>query len=139
MNREILFGIRCAEVEAMEIENWPIDTDALDEHHKQLDDRKLSIMQGIATSIEQVIGGDLQERNSDHKGTYYRLKSADRYLELRENMFPAEEYEPIEPDFAQYPFLLYISEIENYPTYPDYLAAIQRRQDIFVKLRTTEV
>lgn len=123
----------------MEIENWPIDTEEFDEHHKQLDDRKLSIMQGIATTIEQVIGSNLHERHSDHKGIYYRLKSADSYLELRENIFPAEEYEPIEPGFAQYPFLLYISEIENYPTYPDYLAAIQKRQDIFVKLRTTEV
>ena len=137
MKTETLIGIRSAEVEAMKIEKWPVSV-PLDQHYDKLDKRKLEIMQEFASTIEGITGAETQRRHSEHKGTYYCLKNGDRYFELRENMYPEDDYEPIESGFSEYPFLLFISEIDDYPNYPQYLAAIEARPDIFVKLRTEQ-
>jgi hypothetical protein len=135
LNREILFGIRCAEVEAMEIGNWPVGV-PFDQHYMKLDERKMELMRELASMLESITGAETQQRHSDHKGTYFCLKNGEDYFELRENIYPEEDYEAVEPHFSEYPFLLHISEMDDYPNYPHYLAAIEARPDIFVKLRT---
>ncbi|WP_147274709.1 hypothetical protein [Phyllobacterium bourgognense] len=66
--------------------------------------------------------------NSD--GFVYYL-SEDECILLKTNMFGRETLEEEEyPDFA---YLLYLYNVDKHP---EYLAAIETRPDIFVKLRT---
>lgn len=117
METFILFGIRCADLDSMD------------------DNKKMAMMWEMAQLLETIFDAELQLRESWHWGYYYCLGTFEDYLYLRENIHPAEDYELLEPDFAEYPFLLYLNGAYKYP---HCLAAIEAKPDVFEKLRSEQ-
>lgn len=134
LQRDILFGIRCEEVEGLTIEAWTSGNPP-GEHQLTAYRIKLNKMSEFANLIEKNLNVKLQRRESISWGIYYCFAGNDDYLNLRENMNPEMDNDLLEPEFSDYPFLLYL---ENSHKYPHYLAAIEARPDIFVKLRTEQ-
>ncbi|WP_133624385.1 hypothetical protein [Phyllobacterium brassicacearum] len=84
--------------------------------------------------MEDILGRELEARESLHKGEYYCLGVFENFLFLQDNE-NIEDGEIVEDEFPEYPLILYINDADEYPHYRD---AIQARSDIFVKLQTKQ-
>jgi hypothetical protein len=95
-------------------------------------------MEEIRELLEALLGTELLARSGLHRGEYYTFPDAlDEflYLQYNEDFEDGEEEQAREPDFPEYPLILYIQDEGQHP---GYLAAIEARPDVFVKLRTED-
>jgi hypothetical protein len=88
----------------------------------------------IKEIIEEILGRELEARESFNWGHYYCLPFPERNFYLRYNE-DQEDGEVMEYNFSDFPLLLYISDAYRYPRY---LTAVESRSDVFVKLRTEQ-
>ncbi|MDR6633775.1 hypothetical protein J2X72_002575 [Phyllobacterium sp. 1468] len=91
-------------------------------------------MEEIKELLEDILGRELEARESLQKGEYYCLGVFEDFLYLQDNE-NIEDGETVEDEFPEYPLILYINDADEYP---HYLSAIEKRSDIFVKLRTEQ-
>ncbi|EJN01403.1 hypothetical protein PMI41_03485 [Phyllobacterium sp. YR531] len=92
-------------------------------------------MYNLSETINKILNINLECNDSITYGDYFADSPDKEIIYLHINELINDE-ELLEQDFPEYAYLLYINEVEEYP---EYVAAIEARSDIFVKLRTTEV
>src|SRR5262249_21805573 len=94
----------------------------------------------IMELIDALFGRKLEGREGLAYGEYYCFGVFDKFMRLQFNKVadympeidtPEEPF--FDPDFQEYPILLYINDADKYP---HYLAAIECQPNMFVKLRT---
>ncbi|EJN01407.1 hypothetical protein [Phyllobacterium sp. YR531] len=88
----------------------------------------------LSEFVEDLLGIQLEGRETAHGDPYYAFPLPNRSLYLKTN-FLVDEGEVSEGKFPDYAYLLYLN---NPQQNRQYLAAVEARPDIFVKLRTEE-
>lgn len=89
----------------------------------------------ISELVNACLNIKLEMGDSVTYGDYFSTTPDDEIVYLHTNEL-IDDDELLEQDFPEYAYLLYIDDIENNP---EYVAAIEARSDVFVKLRTKEV
>ncbi|MEP7456985.1 hypothetical protein [Phyllobacterium sp. SB3] len=89
----------------------------------------------ISELINACLNIKLEMGDSVTYGDYFSTTPDEEIVYLHTNEL-IDDDELLEQDFPEYAYLLYIDDIENNP---EYVAAIEARSDVFVKLRTKEV
>ncbi|MGH6859817.1 MAG: hypothetical protein ACRECY_06145, partial [Phyllobacterium sp.] len=90
-------------------------------------------MQEIKNILEDILGIEMEAREGFHVGDYYCFGVPESLLCLQYN--EDFEGEVVEDKFPDYPLILYVNDVDQCP---HYLAAIEARPDVFVKLHTDQ-